>query len=407
MFSSEQHGYSYDAAGDLTADALGNTYTYNVDGMLTASGGAQYVYAGLNQRIAKTGGSYPTETIYFLGQPIAFHNPSSGAYTDLIWAGGHEIATVPGTQTAQPTFRLLDHEGSLVMTTDASGNVTGTNVLSPYGETISSNTSDPYAYADLYQDTEYGGDAAWFRNYSTEQLRWTRPDSYNGSYDVTNPQSMNRYVYAMDNPLNNVDPTGLQDENGNDFPFDDPYMPADATWGTSYAVDNFQVSNSLANSFMSSGVVNSNNLLTMTVYSLGLPDPNNPWFLHTNIDTYQFDLGFQYTGWNTGSTISMIEGGGGGYIPAGATNKTTLTPQQRQQRKQDCHDGAIAVGTGLTALGGAAVITVAAWEDVVAVAGESLLEGGMTGLHLITGAVTVPATTVAVGFNLMMQNCGS
>ncbi|MGO8719816.1 MAG: RHS repeat-associated core domain-containing protein [Acidobacteriaceae bacterium] len=105
-------------------------------------------------------------------------------------------------------------EGSLVATTDASGNVTGTNVLSPYGETISSNTGDPYVYADLYQDTEYGGDASWFRNYSTEQLRWTRPDPYNGSYDVTNPQSMNRYVYAMDNPLNNIDPSGLQDENG-------------------------------------------------------------------------------------------------------------------------------------------------------------------------------------------------
>ncbi len=110
------------------------------------------------------------------------------------------------------------NEGSLAMTTDGSGNVLGTNLLSPYGEVLSSTTaSDSYSYAGLTQDTEYGGDAATFRNYSTEQLRWLRPDPTNGSYDLANPQSMNRYVYAMNNPLNNVDPSELdgEDENGN------------------------------------------------------------------------------------------------------------------------------------------------------------------------------------------------
>jgi hypothetical protein len=43
-------GYSYDTAGDLTADGLGNSYTYNVDGMLTASGSTQYSYDALDQR---------------------------------------------------------------------------------------------------------------------------------------------------------------------------------------------------------------------------------------------------------------------------------------------------------------------------------------------------------------------
>jgi len=210
-------GYTYDTAGDLKTDGLGNTYTYNVNGMLIASNGVQYLYDALNQRVDKVGGPNPGETIYFGGRPIALWNTSTHAWTDLIWAGAREIATVPGTQTATPTFRLLDHEGSLVMTTDASGNVTGSNVLSPYGQTISSNTSDAYSYASLNKDTEYGGDAATFRNYSESQLRWTRPDPYNGSYNPSNPQSMNRYTYVMDNPLALTDPSGLDcvyDEGG-------------------------------------------------------------------------------------------------------------------------------------------------------------------------------------------------
>ncbi|MHB1675082.1 MAG: hypothetical protein ACYCSP_12625 [Acidobacteriaceae bacterium] len=77
--------------------------------------------------------------------------------------------------TPAPVYRLLDHEGSLVATTDNSGNVTGTNLTMPYGETLSSNTSDPYSYTRLYQDTEYGGDDAWYRNYSTEQSHWLTP----------------------------------------------------------------------------------------------------------------------------------------------------------------------------------------------------------------------------------------
>jgi len=159
--------------------------------------------------VVKTGGSNPGEVIYFNGKPIALHNPTSGAWTDLVWAGNNLLAEVPGSQTATPVYRLLDHEGSLVATTDGSGNVTGTNLMMPYGETLSSNTNDSYAFAGLYQDTEYDGDDAWYRNYSTEQSRWLTPDPYNGSYDLNNPQSFNRYSYVNGNPLGYTDPSGL------------------------------------------------------------------------------------------------------------------------------------------------------------------------------------------------------
>ncbi len=64
-----------------------NTYAYDSEGMLTSAGGAQYVYDALQQRVQKTGGSDPTEVVYFNGHPMALLNATSGAWTDLIWAG--------------------------------------------------------------------------------------------------------------------------------------------------------------------------------------------------------------------------------------------------------------------------------------------------------------------------------
>lgn len=150
--SNQVLGFSYNAAGDLLSDGL-DTYTYDDEGMLTSTGGTQYIYDALQQRVEKSGGSNPEEVIYFNGQPMALLNPSSGTWTDLIWAGKSLIAEVPGSQSAAPVYRLLNHEGSLAATTDGSGSVTGTNLLTPYGQLMTSTTSDPYVYTGLYQDT--------------------------------------------------------------------------------------------------------------------------------------------------------------------------------------------------------------------------------------------------------------
>ena len=127
----------------------------------------------------------------------------------MIYAGGAIIAEVAGTQTAAPEYRLLDHLGSLAVQTDNSGNVTGANVFLPFGQLMSSTTNDSFQFTGLEQDTENSSDHAWFRNLSTEQSRWLRPDPYLGSYDIANPQSLNRYAYVLNNPLSFVDPSGL------------------------------------------------------------------------------------------------------------------------------------------------------------------------------------------------------
>jgi RHS repeat-associated protein len=107
------------------------------------------------------------------------------------------------------------------MRTSYNGSVEGTFTSLPWGDGQSSAGADTDAnhYAMLDHDNESGTDHAQFRQYSNLQGRFLSPDPYNGSYDVSNPQSLNRYVYAVNNPLSNVDPTGLDcievDENGN------------------------------------------------------------------------------------------------------------------------------------------------------------------------------------------------
>ncbi len=161
------------------------------------------------QRVEKTGGSNPAEVVYFNGQPIALLNPSGNSWTDLIWAGSSLIAEVPGSQSATPVYRLLDHEGSLAATANSAGGILATNLFTPYGQLMNSGAGDAYSWTGLFQDTEYSGDAAWYRNYSTRQARWLTPDPYNGSYDPYNPQSFNRYSYVNGNPLGYTDPSGL------------------------------------------------------------------------------------------------------------------------------------------------------------------------------------------------------
>lgn len=57
-------GFVYDAAGNMTDDAL-DTYTYNAENRLTATVGYTYTYDGLGRRVKKAGGLY--DRLYFYG----------------------------------------------------------------------------------------------------------------------------------------------------------------------------------------------------------------------------------------------------------------------------------------------------------------------------------------------------
>ncbi len=95
--------------------------------------------------------------------------------------------------------------------TDDLGNVISTVDLDPWGgETwrSSNQTFQPHRYSTYERDSN-GGDEAMMRRYQSYWNRFSQPDPYDGSYNLSDPQSFNRYTYAQNDPVNFIDPSGL------------------------------------------------------------------------------------------------------------------------------------------------------------------------------------------------------
>jgi RHS repeat-associated protein len=215
-------GYTYDAAGNMTYDGF-NSYTYDAEGNITAVTGnaATYVYNALNQRVRTVVGTATTEYVFNAnGQRVSEWNGAHAQLKGKYYWGGKPVAyyTTASSGSAGAHFEHTDWLGTERMRTTYNSAANPTYAVEasytslPWGDaqTPAANGSDAAHYAQLDHDAETNTDHADYRQYSNQQGHWLSPDPYDGSYNGSNPQSMNRYVYAANNPLSNVDPSGLE-----------------------------------------------------------------------------------------------------------------------------------------------------------------------------------------------------
>ena len=155
----------------------------------------EFLFNAAGQRVSEWDASTHAQLkghYYWGATPVAFYTTASD--------GG-----------AAAHFEHQDWLGTERMRTSYNGGVEGQYQSLPWGDGQSSSGSDQdaYHYATLDYDSESNTSHAQFRQYSSTEGRFLSPDPYGGSYDPTNPQSLNRYEYALDNPLSNIDPSGL------------------------------------------------------------------------------------------------------------------------------------------------------------------------------------------------------
>ncbi len=205
-------GYTYDAAGNLTNDGF-HSYTFDAEGnVIKVDSGttATFTYDALNNRVRiDVPGSSQEFVFNPQGQRASTWNASTGAQIQgqAYW-GNRPLAF---SFSGSTHFQEQDWIGTERFRSKYDGSTEATFQSLPFGDASATSGSDYDAYhlAGLDQDASSNTGHASYRQYSPTEGRWLTPDPSFGSYDFTDPQSLNRYAYVEANPLVYQDPAGL------------------------------------------------------------------------------------------------------------------------------------------------------------------------------------------------------
>ena len=91
---------------------------------------------------------------------------------------------------------------------DSSGNLVDSYVYDPFGNLFEQNetVANPWQYASGYLDSTTGLYHFGARYYNPTLGRWTQQDPV--APNLASPDTLNRYLYVSDSPVNFTDPSG-------------------------------------------------------------------------------------------------------------------------------------------------------------------------------------------------------
>ena len=226
--------YAYDKAGNRT-QAGASTFSFDDQNRLVSGGGATYVWSDRGTMVSRTsGGSTTTYDFDAFAQEtragsvsyqrdglgrVSSRNGQALSYTGLAPQvcndGSTKVSYTPTgdplavTSNGSTAWALLDAHSDLVaLLSPSTGKVVAHRSYDPYGVPgESTGTMAPsIGYQSDWTDPTTGEVNMGARNYLPAADSFTSRDSYPGRLDT--PVSLNRYTYAHNNPLTNLDPTG-------------------------------------------------------------------------------------------------------------------------------------------------------------------------------------------------------
>lgn len=208
----------YDENGNATSSgAFAFTWDYRdrLTQVATGTATTTHGYDHNNQRVWKKTSSSATTTY-----PNMYYSVTSGASsTAYIYAGDTLVAFVEtGTTTANTFYVHTDHLGSTHVTTNASGTITQSQDYYPFGstrvDTDTTNTDLKKQFIGQYFDDSSSLSYLQARYYDAARGQFVSQDPvFLGEpreMNLANPQSLNSYSYALNNPISNKDPNGEQ-----------------------------------------------------------------------------------------------------------------------------------------------------------------------------------------------------
>jgi len=226
----------YDGDGNMTYDGT-NYYLYDAEDRLCAtvtfpfSGGrwlTEYIYDASGQRVAKGQASLaPTDvpscnasglasfalsSAYILGpNGVITETDGNGGWIHTNVAAAGQLIATYANDGVGVHFHLSDWLGTRRVQANSLGMQERTFTNMPFGEAPnSSGDVTEEHFTGKERDTESGLDYFGVRYYGSNMGRFMSPDPSGLAYaDLSDPQSLNLYVYVRNNPLINIDPTGL------------------------------------------------------------------------------------------------------------------------------------------------------------------------------------------------------
>jgi len=220
--------YRYDAAGNLLMDVL-YCYSYDAENRLvsvapqTGSGSGvcaattmttamSYLYDPDGRRVARLHQGSIVKQYYYdaAGHMITEADASGNTLRAEIYAGSRHLATWSNNATY---FNHADWLGTERVRTNSSGAVCETITSLPFGDgqvPSGSCTPTPIFFTGKERDSESGLDYFGARHNTSSLGRFMTPDPLHIEMGrLGDPQQLNLYQFARDNPLTFTDSTGL------------------------------------------------------------------------------------------------------------------------------------------------------------------------------------------------------
>jgi RHS repeat-associated protein len=207
---------TYDANGNLKVSG-GGSYNYTFEDRLSeANGGAvTFTYDGDGNRVAKTVGGVTTKYLVDTANPTGYAQVVEESVNGAVqreYVFGHDLISqrqfIGGNWTT--SYFGYDGNGSVRFLTNASGAITDTYNYDAFGAIVSSTGSTPndYLFAGEQFDANLGFYYLRARYMNPFNGRFVTRDTYEGS--VFDPSTLHKYLYVANDPVNKIDPSGLQ-----------------------------------------------------------------------------------------------------------------------------------------------------------------------------------------------------